>query len=220
MTIATWNLERLKYNREVLEIISILENLNAYILVFAEYDEKVELKNYPFQIATKNLAELEPENYKQTEKRVKIYSKYEIVNQFQTYDEYTSCCAEIETQRGNLIVYGTIIGVYGNRNQNFKTDLPKQINDFYNLSTAQNFCIVGDYNISFSDNYYFTNFGRSELIKSFKENKIENLIKNLSEVIDHIAMSTAFIRGSHIESYEWNLDKKLSDHKGICISLL
>ncbi len=67
MTIATWNLERLKYNREVVEIISILENLNADILVLTEYDEKVELKNYPFQIATKNLAELEPENYKQTE---------------------------------------------------------------------------------------------------------------------------------------------------------
>lgn len=110
MTIATWNLERLKYNREVVEIISILENLNADILVLTEYDEKVDLKRYPFQIATKNLALLNSENYKQTEKRVKIYSKYEIVNQFKTYDGYTSCCAEIETQRGNLIVYGTIIG--------------------------------------------------------------------------------------------------------------
>ena len=220
MTIATWNLERLKYNREVVEIISILENLNADILVLTEYDEKVDLKRYPFQIATKNLALLHSENYKQTEKRVKIYSKYEIVNQFKTYDEYTSCCAEIKTERGNLIVYGTIIGIFGNRNQNFKSDLQQQIDDFNNLSKAQNFSIVGDYNISFSDNYYFTNFGRSELIKSFKENKIENLTQQLSEVIDHIAISKAFIRNSKIETYEWNLDKKLSDHKGICVSLL
>lgn len=220
MTIATWNLERLKHNREVVEIISILENLNADILVLTEYDEKVDLKHYPFQIATKNLALLHSENYKQTEKRVKIYSKYEIVNQFKTYDEYTSCCGEIKTERGNLIVYGTIIGIFGNRNQNFKSDLQQQIDDFNNLSKAQNFCIVGDYNISFSDNYYFTNFGRSELIKSFKENKIDNLTQQLSEVIDHIAISKAFIRDSKIEIYEWNLDKKLSDHKGICVSLL
>ena len=220
MTFATSNLERLKYNREVVEIISILENLNADILVLTEYDEKVDLKRYPFQIATKNLALLHSENYKQTEKRVKIYSKYEIVNQFKTYDEYTSCCAEIKTERGNLIVYGTIIGIFGNRNQNFKSDLQQQIDDFNNLSKAQNFSIVGDYNISFSDNYYFTNFGRSELIKSFKENKIENLTQQLSEVIDHIAISKAFIRDSKFETYEWNLDKKLSDHKGICVSLL
>ena len=66
MTIATWNLERLKYNREVVEIISILENLNADILVLTEYDEKVDLKRCPFQIATKNLALLHSENYKQS----------------------------------------------------------------------------------------------------------------------------------------------------------
>lgn len=50
------------------------------------------------------------------------------------------------------------------------------------------------------DNYYFTNFGRSELIKFFKENKIANLTKNLSEVIDDIAISKAFVRDSQIEA--------------------
>jgi len=219
MTIATWNLERLKYSKETAKIIVILENLNADILVLTEYDERVNLKNYPFQMATKSLSEIQPECYKPSEKRVKIYSKYEIVNQLPTYDEYTSCCAEIKTEKGNLLIYGTIVGIFGNRNENFKTDLPKQIIDFKTLSTNHNICIIGDYNISFSDNYYFTNWGRNELNNSFLENKITNLTQHLPETIDHIAISQEFIGTAHLEIHEWNLDKKLSDHKGVCISL-
>jgi hypothetical protein len=219
MKIATWNLERLKYSKETAKIISILEDLNADILVLTEYDERVNLTNYPFQIATKSLAELQPGYYKSSEKRVKIYSKFEIINQLETYDEYTSCCAEIKTEKGNLLVYGTIIGIFGNRNENFKTDLPKQIIDLKTLSKNKNICIIGDYNISFSDNYYFTNFGRNQLKNSFKENKITNLTHHLPETIDHIAISQAFIGNAPIETHEWNLDKKLSDHKGIFINI-
>ena len=218
MTIATWNLERLKYQKETPEIISILEDLNADILVLTEYDEMVNLKNYPYKITTKNLSELQAVYYKPSEKRVRIYSKYEIVNQLPTYDEYTSCCAEIKTGRGNLLVYGTIIGIFGNRHENFKTDLSKQIIDFKTLSINQNICIIGDYNISFSDNYYFTNWGRNELNNSFEENRIANLTHHLSEAIDHIAISQAFIGTAQVETQEWNLDKKLSDHKGVSIS--
>jgi hypothetical protein len=116
MNIATWNVERLKYSKETAKIISILENLKANIVVLTEYDERVNLKNYPFEMGTKSLFEILPRYYKPTEKRVKIYSKNEIVNQFQTYNEYTSCCAEIKTEKGNLLVYGTIIGIFGNRN--------------------------------------------------------------------------------------------------------
>jgi hypothetical protein len=219
MTIATWNLERLKYTKETAKIISILENSNADILVLTEYDERVNLKIYPFQIATRNLTELKPEHYKTSEKRVKIYSKYEIVNQFPTYDDYTSCCAEIKTDRGNLLVYGTIIGIFGNRHENFKTDLQKQISDFRILSKNHNLCIIGDYNISFSDNYYFTNLGRNELNNFFNEDKMINLTCHLSETIDHIALSEVFIGDAQIEIHEWNIDKKLSDHKGISINL-
>ena len=135
MTIATWNLEGLKYSKETAKIISILEEQNADILVLTEYDEKVNLINYPYQMATRSLAELQPGYYKSSEKRVIIYSKYKIVNELPTYDEYTSCCAEIKTERGNLLVYGTIIGVFGNRNENFNTALPKQtrMRNMFNL---------------------------------------------------------------------------------------
>ena len=110
------------------------------------------------------------------------------------------------------------MGIFGNRNQNFKDDLPKQITDFKRLSKNSNLCIIGDYNITFSDNYYFTNFGRNELMKSFDENEIKNYTQDISETIDHIAISKKFIGNSKVETTEWNIDKKLSDHKGISIN--
>ena len=55
--------------------------------MLTEYDERVNLKNYPFQTATKSVAELQLAYDKSPEKRVKIYSKYEIINQVQTDDE-------------------------------------------------------------------------------------------------------------------------------------
>ena len=219
MTIGTWNLERLKHYKKTQEITSLLENQNCDILVLTEYDERIKPKGFQFEIATKSLSELNPEYYKTTEKRVKIFSKYEITEEFKTYDSFTSCCGEFKTEMGNLIIYGTIIGIYGNRNENFKDDLTKQILDFKKLSKNKNFCIIGDYNITFCDNYYFTNWGRNTLNESFTENLIENLTKNVEETIDHVAISKEFIRNCDIEITEWNCEKKLSDHKGIRIKL-
>ena len=102
--------------------------------------------------------------------------------------------------------------------QNFKDDLPKQIADFKRFSKNKNLCVIGDYNITFSDNYYFTNFGRNELKKSFEENEIENYTQDLKETIDHIAISKKFNGDFKIETTEWNIDKKLSDHKGVSIN--
>ena len=219
MKIGTWNIERLKHYNNSNEITYLLEKQNCDILVLTEYDEKIKPKGFEFEIATKCLAELNSEFYRANEKRVKIFSKYKILNEYETYDNFTSCCAELETEMGNLIVYGTIVGIYGNRNQNFKDDLPKQIKDYRNLSANRNLCLIGDFNISFCDNYYFTNFGRNELNKSFAENDIENLTGNIAKTIDHIAISSKFINNSKIEIAEWNCEKKLSDHKGISVKI-
>ena len=41
----------------------------------------------------------------------------------------------------------------------------------------------------------------------------------MAECIDHIAVSTEFVGNSIIHVEEWNLDKSLSDHKGIAVTL-
>ena len=87
------------------------------------------------------------------------------------------------------------------------------------LSQNHNFCIVGDFNISFCDNYYFTNWGRNELNRSFAETEIINLTQSKTETIDHIAISKKFCKDSKVEVTEWNCGKELSDHKGISVKL-
>lgn len=219
MKIGNWNIERLKKVNKKEEILNEINKRNFDILVLTEYDERIEPFGFEYKISTESLQSMNTDNYKETERRSVIFSKYPILNKIETFDKYTSCCAELKTEYGNLVVYGTIIGIYGNRNKNFKEDLGKQILDFKKITAEKNICIVGDYNLSFSDNYYYTKFGRETINNNFQEFKIENLTAELNENIDHIAISKGFIRKSDFKIETWNLDKKLSDHIGIMIEL-
>lgn len=219
MKIGTWNIERLKKRDQNEEILNEINSRNFDILVLTEYDERIKPVGFDYQISTEDLMSVNTDNYLPTERRVKIFSKYKIVKQFDTFNKFTSCCAEVETDYGNLVIYGTIIGIYGNRNQNFKDDLQNQILDFNTIAAENNICIIGDYNMSFSDNYYFTKFGRETINNCFKELKIKNLTVELPENIDHIAISESFLDKTQATIETWNLDKRLSDHIGISIEI-
>jgi endonuclease/exonuclease/phosphatase (EEP) superfamily protein YafD len=128
---------------------------------------------------------------------------------------------ELETPEGNLLVYGTIMGIYGNRHPSYQIDLQKQIEDFSRLlALGKPLCICGDFNCSFADNYYFTNAGRESLRRFFVENQITILTGNRKQCIDHVAISDAFVNGAEIMVNEWNFDKALSDHKGISVDFI
>ena len=228
MRIATWNIERLKHRKSIDKILSAIEDAKADILVLTESDERIK-PNYRYSFHTPKLHDAPseyrmPGRYKDyavadvyavTENRVSIYTNYPCIGQYETYDKYTALCVELETNAGNLLVYGTIVGIIGNRDESFKQDMLLQAKDFKRLSKTGNICICGDFNCSFSDNYYYTNFGRDTLSVSFASNNISLLTGNQPECIDHIAVSKNFIGGSNIKISEWNLDKSLSDHKGI-----
>ena len=228
MRIATWNIERLKHRKSIDKILSAIEDAKADILVLTESDERIK-PNYRYSFHTPKLHDAPSEYrmtgrykdyavadvYAVTENRVSIYTNYPCIGQYETYDKYTALCVELETNAGNLLVYGTIVGIIGNRDESFKQDILLQAKDFERLSKTGNICICGDLNCSFSDNYYYTNFGRDTLSVSFASNNISLLTGNQPECIDHIAVSKNFIGGSNIKISEWNLDKSLSDHKGI-----
>lgn len=219
MKIATWNIERLKHKHEIEQINSIIAELEADILVLTESDNRVDSTNYRFCVQTPKPEEFGTNYYSASENRVTICTNYEIIKQHETYEKYTSLCVELKTELGVLMVYGTIIGIFGNRNKNFKTDLSQQISDYKNLSKEKDFCLIGDYNTSFADNYYFTKDGRNELNKVFRECNLNLLTSNLAECIDHIAISENFLTNIAVETAEWNIDKKLSDHKGVYVDL-
>lgn len=215
MRIATWNIERLKHKNKIDDILLACEAAKADILILTETDDQIILPlNDCFKTA--KLTGIEPALYKPTERRVAIYTNYECVAQHPTFDKHTAVCVELETDLGNLVVYGTIIGVEGNRRVSFAEDLRKQVKDIAQLNAiGKSLCIAGDFNISFSDNYYFTNEGRNTLRRCFAQNRIKVLTEDVAECVDHIAVSEQALLNAEVAVAEWNLNKKLSDHKGI-----
>jgi len=219
MKIATWNIDRLKDKKKLIPISDQILEINADILILTEANKLIDLSIYKFQTETQILP-IEPFNYKSEERRVTIFSKYPILRTFATYDDLTSCCAEIQTDFGNIMIYGTIVGITGKNDKNFNLDLDNQISDINRLSPLGNFCFAGDLNISFSDSYYFTKNGRTKFNICFTANKLQNLTESISENVDHIVVSKNFIKDLYIQLSEWNLDKSLSDHKGVCVEML
>lgn len=220
MKIATWNVERLKHKRLLQEMILACNQLKADILILTETDKRIR-PSFSYCFQTPNLTEINPRYYRPTENRVSVYTNYKCVAKYPTYDKYSAICVELETELGNLLVYGTIIGIEGNRMPSFREDLYKQVKDFDRLTAdGKPLCIIGDYNISFADNYYFTNYGRDTIRRCFSENHIMLLTENTRECIDHIAMSNEFILNTEAIIDEWNLDRKMSDHKGVVATIL
>ena len=212
-------------------ILKACDDAKADILVLTETDERV-APGYRFCYRTTSLkgveapfqyrGEMVPVRYADSENRVSIYTRYRCVKEHMTFNSYTANCVELETEFGNLLVYGTVMGVFGNREASFQVELEKQMEDIRRLSTGgQNVCVAGDYNLSFADNYYHTTLGRETVQKCFDSIGISILTSKRPECIDHIALSDSFMSGHHLVGiYEWNNDKKLSDHKGAVVEIV
>ena len=232
MKIATWNVERLKHRKELDEIIDICNRTQADILVLTENDEAVQpnykhwrltetLENFDKPIPshhTEDRLSIHTPYYKSTERRVSIYTNYEIVREHTTYDKYTALCLELKTEKGNILVYGTIMGVLGISNSSYITDITKQTNDIIRFTEERhNICICGDYNCSFSDNYYFTHSSRNLITKTFTKCDIQLVTAGCWHGIDHIAISKKFIGENPVLISEFHTEKCLSDHKGVSV---
>jgi len=218
MRIATWNVERLKHHKDKDRMLQEIENARADILVLTETDTRL-MPDYLYCYQTPLLIGEQPIYYADTENRVSIYSKYECVRQYETYDGNTAICVELATGQGNLLVYGTIIGILGNRGPDFIPDLKAQMSDIRRLTEdGDRICVIGDYNLSFDDCWYYTKEGRRLINETFLECHITILTKDRSECIDHIAMSDSFTN-KVVAIDEWNYDKSLSDHKGIVVEI-
>lgn len=218
MKIATWNIERLKHRNMLGEILNAIDEISADILVLTETDQRIN-PEYLFCHKTPSAAICQPDIYEPTENRVSIYTNYPFIRQYSTYDANTALCIELKTEKGNLIVYGTIIGVYGNRHPSFMPDLMKQMEDLRRISKLDTaICFCGDFNCSFADNYYFTSAGRSAISRTLADCDLTLITEQQPECIDHIALTNGFIEDAEPEIKEWNQSKKLSDHKGITVA--
>lgn len=218
MRIATWNVERLSPQKRLSGIVAELRRVEADILVLTETDRRIQ-PAYPYAYHTPLLSEtVEGDYYRPTENRVSIFTKFPPIRQYPVTDANTSLCVEFDTERGSLVVYGTIFGIHGNRRPSFRQDILQQMEDVRRLAEQGHaICLCGDFNCSFSDNYYFTNWERETLSETFAAYDLELVTAGQPECIDHIALSRNFLREREAAVQEWNLDKAFSDHKGICI---
>ena len=218
MKIATWNIERLKHKKKLDQIIAELNKVDADILILTEADKQVLLPQYKSMLLSSQIGVRSI--FGHSEHRTIIYTKYELVGAKYLGKNCNAMFEAMMTPFGELMVYATIIGTYGNRHASFKTELEEQIFDFDCVAKDGHLCIAGDFNISFSDNYYYTKHGREELNACFERNNLVNLTAELPEAIDHIVVSKSFVENRTVKLTEWNLDKSLSDHKGVCVEIL
>ena len=218
MRIATWNLERPTINgKKTPAIIETLKEINADIFVLTETATFIDLGD---EYIVKHTEKDKQDYFREEERRVSIFSKYPITNELKTFRTDTSLCVSLETPKGELIIYATVIGNRGNKGYNFKEDLEEQLLDFKRLSVDKNFCVAGDFNISFSDSYYTIKESSEKLQNTFENLSMKILTEELPENIDHIVLTDTFYGSSKPIVETWNGSKNLSDHKGIWIEII
>ena len=218
MKIATWNLERLK-KRKNQQILDKLVDINADIVVLTETSSKIHLDNYNY-ISTDPLPnDFDNIKYDVGENRVSILTKYKTVTRHKTFDSFTTVCTDIETPFGLLTVYGSIIGVFANRQPRFDNDLNGQLADFEKIFTGGQVCFAGDLNVTFSGRPWPSNKARQALLDAFKNYNLTNTTANIDGTVDYIVLSNSFLDNKQLQIDTWNADKKLSDHVGHLLTL-
>jgi endonuclease/exonuclease/phosphatase family metal-dependent hydrolase len=157
--IANWNLERPKNGTKKIKLaLDKIREVDADIIVLTETSKAVDLsKNYPFYVSTLAYERTPEEHW------VTIWSKWEIIKQIETFDNYRTVAAIISTPFGNISVFGTIIpyhfaGVSGVRygNLNYKTweyhekDLFDQSQNWQSIIESEKIplFVIGDFNQS------------------------------------------------------------------------
>ncbi|SFQ73046.1 endonuclease/exonuclease/phosphatase family protein [Flavobacterium akiainvivens] len=219
MRILTWNIERVKRGKA--DILLALQKFDADILVLTETNTSI----YPGEeyncLATHELPLFfDGVHYKPGEKRTTIWTKYPIIGSIPTYDNYTNVCAVADTEFGNLKIYGTIIGVFGGKGERFKADLTATLSDLKEINRDDSLCFAGDFNTFLSGYAYPSYSARQALREVFKELDLDCLTADIEKNVDHIAMNRHFTENKTISIETWNRDFKLSDHVGICLTII
>ena len=223
MKIVTWNLMRPTYRTESRNtlFLSEIKNLEADIVVLTETNSIVSLGKPYFSLSSLPLpSTFEELKYFPGENRVSIFSKFPLGRQFETADPYTSICTELITPQGNLIVYGTIIGVTGGKNERFVKEIEDQKEDIRRIINYGNVCVVGDYNISFSG-YPYPSEQTAEKFKDFLTQQSLNILTSeIANIPDHIAISAAFPLKLKSPAEVKIFPKSVTDHSLISLELV
>jgi endonuclease/exonuclease/phosphatase family metal-dependent hydrolase len=237
--IATWNVGRPKPSTKPRNesILKTLHGVDADILVLTETNSCIDLRDiYQTCFSTACLFEslaLGGELYKEGENRVTIWSKFSGQRRIDMSNSHSSVCALLESDWGDLNVYGTVIGIYGkNRGRyerklsktDFETAIETQLIDWERLAGLGDLCIVGDFNteLSLSGKDYVSASGRKRINECFQKIDVQVPTRGIPNNVDHVALSANFLKSIDPPWKTWNEAKDktlLSDHVGVSITL-
>lgn len=235
LRIATWNLERPTLNgwKKNPRITDKIREIDADVWILTETNASiVPSSNRLPQVGYVPLASLPTKDLPHNlgESCTAIWSRYGIKQAITTFEIDTAVCAEVDTPIGLMLIYGTILTYANDKGANNKSKkweehrkaIVDHSADWKKIATAfpsHSMCIAGDLNISFSDNYYFSEPNRQDLLGIFKALNMVNLTADVKQNIDHIVVSQSLIGAGATSTTTWNEDKKLSDHIGICVEI-
>jgi endonuclease/exonuclease/phosphatase family metal-dependent hydrolase len=236
LRIATWNLERPTLNgwKKNPRITEKIREVDADIWILTETNASIVPSSSRFpQVGYVSIASLPTKElaHKLGESCTAIWSRFGIKQVINTFEIDTAACAEIVTPLGPMLIYGTILTYANDKGANNKSkkweEHRKAIADHADKDWKRlaaefpdhSMCIAGDLNISFGDNYYFTELNRQDLLGVFKSLDMANLTADVKQNIDHIVVSKSLIEGCTVKTSTWNEDKQLSDHIGICVEI-
>ena len=112
MKTINFNIERLLILSKLKPIIQLIKSYDADLIVLTETNSTlIDLGEDYFEYNTTPLLRNQDNVnfYREGENRVSIYTKYPIKSIIQTINEFTCLAIEIDTDFGELIIYGTII---------------------------------------------------------------------------------------------------------------
>lgn len=219
MRILNWNVERLQKLSEE-KASEFISHYDADIIILTETSSKIKLPaEYSFHTSSALKNKTDNISYKEGEVRTAIYSRYPILSYHKTIDKYTNCAVTLDSDLGHIIVYATIIGIFGNRGERFSNDIDVFKEDILSLPSEMPLLVAGDFNQSFADNYYYTKAGRMKLLAFFESQSLVNITKDIPDNIDHILMKKPQLSKLSIKISVFNTDKSLSDHIGIVVDI-
>lgn len=213
MKILSWNIKRPKIGeKRSEEIKKIINYFDADLIFLTETNSAINFLNFN-KIETKEFPKLyNGIEFNSGENKTTIFSKYKIKKIIKTYDEFSSVCAEIESELGNIIIYGSIIGFTGGRNEFFEKDFVQQKIDLKNLNKESNLCFSGDLNISFSGYPYPSKKVQNEMLKFCESLNLEILTKDIQNSAIHIILSKEFLENKSVNISEKQIENRISDH--------
>ncbi len=250
MRIATWNIERPKSSSSPRSrrVLSKLREVAADIWILTETHDGISPGSNYHAVSTPTIPD-PPIFHAAGEHKTTIWSRWPIVETWDTATPHRAACAVIETPLGGLVVYGTVIPYHGAR---WPYGTPRNWDAHYAAIATQGadwsrvqrdypyhgLCVAGDVNQRRTGRlWYGSKWGRALLDLALGENNLVGVTQDnysmaqklppeklalLAECIDHIFLSRRWAdRVQHLGIWpkKTAAGEYLSDHSGVCIDL-